>query len=226
METLILAAVVFLAGHAGVSSTPVRRWVVRAVGEGPYLGLFSLGAAAALWWLAVEYADAPYVELWRSRPELQRLPAVVMPFALLALVAGVSGPNPSSTGQRVRADADDPARGLVRVTRHPLMGSIALWAAVHVLATGDAASLVFFGAIGVLALGGARLQERRKAAEQGDGWARFAAVTSYVPFVAIAAGRNRLVWGEIGWLRPLVALALYAALLAGGHEWLFGVRPY
>lgn len=225
MEMLILAAAVFLAGHAGVSSTPLRRWVVGTVGEGPYLGLFSVGAAAALWWLAVEYADAPQVELWSVRRELLLLPAVVMPFALLALVAGVSGPNPTSTGQRAPTDAD-PARGLVRVTRHPMNWSIALWAASHVAATGDAASLVFFGAIGLLALGGSYLQERRKAAEQGDAWTRFAAVTSYVPFAAIAAGRNRLVWGEIGWLRLGVALALYAALLAGGHEWLFGVRPY
>jgi uncharacterized membrane protein len=56
-------------------------------------------------------------------------------------------------------------------------------------------------------------------------WPRFAAVTSHVPFVAIRQGRNRLVWSEIGWVRPLIGLAAFAAFFAA-HQWLFGVRPY
>ena len=45
-------------------------------------------------------------------------------------------------------------------------------------------------------------------------WPRFAAVTSHVPFVAILQGRNRLVWREIGWLRPAIGLAVFFAVLA------------
>jgi uncharacterized membrane protein len=56
-------------------------------------------------------------------------------------------------------------------------------------------------------------------------WARFAAVTSNLPFVAIAQGRNRIVWREIGWARPLIGLAVFAVFFAA-HAWLFGARPY
>lgn len=58
----------------------------------------------------------------------------------------------------------------------------------------------------------------------GD-WQRFAAVTSHIPFVAIAQGRNRLVLAEIGWAKPAIGLALYA-LVFWAHPWLFGARPY
>jgi uncharacterized membrane protein len=62
-------------------------------------------------------------------------------------------------------------------------------------------------------------------------WAReaktppFAAVTSNIPFVAIAQGRNRIVWCEIGWAKPLIGLALFFAFFFL-HPWLFGARPY
>lgn len=44
-------------------------------------------------------------------------------------------------------------------------------------------------------------------------WPRFAAVTSNIPFVAIARGRNRIRWREIGWLRPAIGLAVFFLVL-------------
>jgi uncharacterized membrane protein len=66
--------------------------------------------------------------------------------------------------------------------------------------------------------------DARKSKSSPD-WPRFAAVTSHVPFVAIAQGRNRLDWGEIGWQRPLIGLAAFFAFFFL-HSWLFGARPY
>ena len=43
-------------------------------------------------------------------------------------------------------------------------------------------------------------------------------------FGAIAAGRNRLVLGEIGWIPPVVGLIAWAALLHF-HRAIFGVAP-
>jgi uncharacterized membrane protein len=111
------------------------------------------------------------------------------------------------------------------VTRHPGNLSIALWAAAHLAANGDAASGVFFGGLLLLAAAGPALIDRRRRAGGDAAWARFEAVTSVVPFAAILAGRNRFVPGELGWKRVAVALALYAALI-WVHPWLFGVRPY
>ena len=55
------------------------------------------------------------------------------------------------------------------------------------------------------------LMDARK--KSNPDWARFAAVSSNVPFVAIAQGRNRLAWREIGWLRPAAGLAVFFLVL-------------
>ena len=59
----------------------------------------------------------------------------------------------------------------------------------------------------------------------GVDWERFARATSNVPFVAIAQGRNRFDFGEIGIRKVAIGLALYLAFLLL-HPWLFGARPY
>ncbi len=83
--------------------------------------------------------------------------------------------------------------------------------------------VIFFGGFLLLAGLGTILMDSRK--QSNPDWARFAAVTSNIPFAAIAQGRNRSAWGEIGWLRPLIGLAMFAVFFAA-HSWLFGARPY
>lgn len=58
-------------------------------------------------------------------------------------------------------------------------------------------------------------------------FARLAAATSNLPFLAAAEGRQTLgkAAREFGLVRMLVVIVLYAALLHG-HQWLFGVAPY
>ena len=105
------------------------------------------------------------------------------------------------------------------------MWAIMLWAGAHLLAIGSLQAVIFFGGLLLLAAAGTTLQDARKAAQLGEDWERFAALTSNLPFMAIAQGRNRVVWREIGWWRPAVGLVAFALLL-GLHAWLFGVRPY
>jgi len=220
---LLLACAVFLATHY-LASTPLRARLVGAFGEKAYLGLYSLAAFATLGWMILAYYRAPSATLWFV-PALRYVPLVIMPLALILIVCGLLTGNPALLGQERLLSSDEPARGIVRVTRHPLMWGIALWAAAHVLARGDAASLVFFGTFLVLALSGTVLMDRRKGATLGEDWRRFAAVTSNLPFRAIAAGRNRFDAAEIGWVRPALCLALYIALVFL-HPLIFGARPY
>ena len=58
----------------------------------------------------------------------------------------------AAIGQAGAMKAGEPARGIIRVTRHPLMWGIMLSGAVHLLAAATCASLVFFG--GFVALAG------------------------------------------------------------------------
>jgi uncharacterized membrane protein len=102
---------------------------------------------------------------------------------------------------------------MVRITRHPFLWGVALWAAVHLIVNGDAASAVLFGSLLVLAIGGTAAidaKRRRRFAEQ---WSLFAQLTSDIPFGAILARRNRLgpALAEIGVWRYLAAIVLYGA---------------
>jgi uncharacterized membrane protein len=223
MAQLAVATLAFLGTHF-VSSTPLRGALVRTISERGYLGVYSLAAVAALGWMIWAYGRAPLQPLWQI-PWLRLLPAVAMPPALVLIVSAYSTRNPTAIGQARVMRNSEPARGIVRVTRHPLMWGGMLWGAAHVLARGDLASLLFFGGFVVLAGIGTVLIDARKARTLGEDWQRFAAVTSNVPFGAIAGGRNRLVLGEIGWTRLGAGVAAYLLLLLA-HPWLFGARAY
>ncbi len=206
MTMLVAATIAFLATHF-VSSTPLRPALVRAIGEWPYRGAYSLMALAALGWMIWAYAAAPRELLfagWREAPY------IAMPFVFVLLACGYWR-NPTMVGADRLLKSEDPARGMIRITRHPIMWGIMLWAAAHIVARGDAKSLVFFGGFIVLAGLGTLLMDARK--KTNPDWPRFAAVTSHIPFVAIAQGRNRIAWGEIGWLRPAIGLAAFCAVL-------------
>lgn len=218
IAVLALATVAFLVTHF-VTSTPLRPKLVAAMGEWPYRGAYSAVAFATLAWMIWAYAHAPREVLWTG---LRHVPLLVMPVAFVIIAAGYAR-NPTMVGADKLLQSEEPARGMIRITRHPIMWGIMLWALAHMLARGDAKSLVFFGGFFLLAGLGTLLIDRRKRADPA--WARFAAVTSNMPFVAIAQRRNRLVWREIGWVRPIAGLVAFAIVFAL-HPWLFGARPY
>jgi uncharacterized membrane protein len=224
MTELIVAAAFLLATHYGISSTPLRASLVAGLGERPYLGLYSLIALGAIVWLISAYRRAPYVELWLAPGWLAWVPLIVMPIALVLAVSGLSTLNPTAVGSPDVFDRPEPARGIFRVTRHPFMWSVGLWAVAHIVVNGDLAGLVLFATFGALALVGTLLIDRKFAARHGADWERFAATTSNLPFAAILAGRQRLVPAEIGWWRIALAVVVYVALLAV-HPWLFGASP-
>ena len=206
MTALVLATAAFLATHF-VSSTPLRGKLVAAIGEWPYRGLYSLIALATLGWMIWGYVTAEHTHLWTGP---RTPPYVAMPLAFVLLACGYWR-NPTMVGADRLLKSEQPARGMIRITRHPIMWAVMLWAASHTVARGDSKALVFFGGFLVLAALGTVLVDARK--KSNPDWARFAAVTSNVPFVAIAQGRNRIVWREIGWLRPAIGIAAYFGVL-------------
>jgi len=218
---LVLAAGAFLLLHV-VPSTPLRPAAIQAVGEGAYLALFSLASLALISWMVFAYTQAPQTPLWTG---LRFLPGVLMPFAFILLAGGILTPNPTAVAQGKLLANLEPARGIIRITRHPVMWGIMLWAGAHLLARGELKSTIFFGSFLVLAAAGTRLQDARKAKAHGNDWARFASLTSNVPFVTIAQGRNRLVWSEIGLVRLVFGLLLFGGVFTL-HATLFGARPY
>lgn len=218
---LYAATIAFLATHF-ISSTPLRPLLAEALGEKGYLGLYTAVAFLTLGWMIWAYGKAPPTPLW---PGLRLAPAIAMPFAFILLACGLLSRNPTAVGQAKALQSAEAARGIFRVTRHPVMWGFILWSGAHVLARGELKATVFFGSFLVLAALGALLIDARKAQAAGADWARFAAATSYVPFLAILQGRNRFDAAEIGWRSPAIGLALYAAVF-WLHPMVFGMRPY
>ncbi len=225
MIDLLTAAVFFVGTHIGIGSTPLRDELIERVGERLYRLLFSLVSLVAIVWLIVAFRAAPAVPLWAGQPLFGLLALLLMPVALLLVVTSLSQANPTAVGQAVDPDAPEPARGILRVTRHPMMWGVTVWATTHLLASAELASVVFFGAFAGLALGGAAALDHRLDRQNRPGWGVFVQRTSFLPFRAILEGRQHFVWAEIGYPRLGVALLLYAALLIA-HPWLFGVAAW
>ncbi len=225
LDALFAATAVFVCGHFLLSSRALRRPLVRRLGQGGFLSLYSLAVAAAFLWMLAAYRAAPSVEVWAPQAALAWAPLLVMPIAILLVLSGLTTPNVTLVGGERAANLggpENPAPGIMSVTRHPVLWGTALWAAAHLLANGDAASMIPMGGVLVLSLGGMAHIDQRREAALGAAWGPVKLTTSVIPFGAIATGRTKLDWKGIGWWRPAGALALYAVLLST-HEWLIGV---
>jgi uncharacterized membrane protein len=102
--------------------------------------------------------------------------------------------------------------GVFRITRHPMMWSFAIWAAVHLAVVAMPKELVLDGAILILALAGAAGQDRKKARQFGEAWHEWTAQTAFVPFtggvaypgtVALAGGT--IFFFVVTWIHPIHA---------------------
>jgi uncharacterized membrane protein len=199
----------------------MRDALVARFGENTFRGLYSAIALALLLWVALAYREAPIIDVWYPPVGLMHLSLLIMPLATILLVAGLTTSNPSAIGGQ--SDINGPV-GILKITRHPVMWAVALWGSAHLLANGDAASLILFGGITFLALIGAAAQQARKRRQFGRHWQAYAQQTSFLPLAALLSQRTRLSFSEIGWWRIALGFALFALLL-WLHPWLFGVNP-
>jgi uncharacterized membrane protein len=104
------------------------------------------------------------------------------------------------------------------------MWGVALWAITHLLANGDVASVTLFGGLALLAIVGTLHSDSRKRRQHGAAWDAYARQSSHLPFLAVAQGRTRLAWSEIGWRPIILGVGLYLVLLVL-HEPVIGVAP-
>ncbi|MBT8445050.1 MAG: NnrU family protein, partial [Gammaproteobacteria bacterium] len=150
MTELALAAIFFLVTHLGIAGTPVRGFLVRLVGERIYLGVYAVVSLFAISWLADAYKVAPYAETWGQLYGLQPVALVLMLPAFLLVVVGLTTPNPTLVGAEGLLEEKDVVKGVLRVTRHPFLMGVGIWALVHLVVNGDLASLILFGSMFVL----------------------------------------------------------------------------
>jgi len=199
--------------------------MVRALGEWPFLVVYSLVALVLFIWVLLAYAAAPVVPVWTPPTALRHLSLSAMVLACILVTAGLTTSNPSLAGVDSGAIADRGPIGILKVTRHPVMWGVGLWGITHFLANGDAGGMILFGGMTILALGGAFAIDIKKRVLLGDVWDGFCAETSYFPFGAALTGRTRVSFNDIGYWRLALGVVLYIIALVA-HGPLFGVDPW
>jgi len=218
MILLILAALLWIGVHIGISGTRLRGVVVGMLGERRFMLAYSVFSFVSIFLLIMAWRRTDTTVLWTAGPELRWLLAALMLPAFILFMASHKR-NPTAVGNK---GLGEEPRGIQRVTRHPMLWSFGLWAVIHIIGNGDTASLVFFGAFALTAFAGMPSIDAKLAERHPEAWPGFAAKTSILPFAAIAAGRNQLAMKEIGLMPPLVGLLLWAALLHF-HRTFFGM---
>ena len=204
----------FFATH----SVPVRPGVKARIskqigtrGFGIGYSLLSTGMLALLIWAA---GQAPFVLLWPQMLWHRRVVHLGMLVVCLVLAFAIARPNPFSFGGARNAAFDPHHPGIVRLTRHPVLLALALWAGLHLLPNGDLAHVLLFGLLGSFAIAGRALINRRKRREMGMAqWEGLNAAVSRAPLLqwpkSLAGTLLRLLAGVGGFavlimLHPLV----------------------
>jgi uncharacterized membrane protein len=227
MPNLIAAAAFFVLIHLLVAGTRVRDALTGRIGERAYLGLFVVLSWVGIIWLGWGFAtargSAENLAYWPLTPLTRHIQIAVQLLAFLFIVPGITTPNPTSVRQEAAVERPDVVRGMLRITRHPFLWGVAIWAAGHLLVNGERASIILFGSLLALALFGTASIDAKRKRKLGDKWDAFADQTSNIPFAAILAGRQTLRPGEIGWWRIGLAVVIWAVLM-WAHPFLFGVR--
>src|SRR5438105_9028029 len=132
MEWLALACVFWIAIHLGIAGSPFRWALVRRLGDGGFRILFSALSAIGVVWLARAYGEATTPETFYGLRVVDTwmlwVPAVVMPVALFLFVGAVTVKNPTAVGAETALGEKEPAKGVLRITRHPMLWAFTLWA--------------------------------------------------------------------------------------------------
>lgn len=168
---LFLGMAAFFGTHL-IGVLPLGDRLRDIVGRNAYRALHSLLSLAGLVFIVIGYRKAPFEPIfWHPPLWAEYLPFLLMPFAVILLV-----------GSYLSQDTK-------RITRHPMLWAVALWAGTHLAANGAASDLALFGGFLVFALVMQPLADRKTARRDPESWRMLKAQTSLLPFAAILAGR-------------------------------------
>lgn len=212
---LVLSVAIFLAAHSASNWQPLRGPVEARFGRAAFYAGYSVVSSVLLVWVVAAALDSPTVVIWEQRPWMRWVPPLVMPFACLLWVPGLTQKNPFSIG--LGGAGYDPARpGIVRLTRHPVIWGLGLWSAAHIIPNGHLAGLMLFVPLLLLCLAGPRLLDSKRRKSLGEDRWREMATPARFEIGALLR--------EIGWGRILGGLVLYPALLLL-HPPVIGLSP-
>ena len=136
LAVMILGLVLFLGVHTLPAQRELRTRAIATVGEGSYKLVYALvsvlGIALIAWGFA-RYRAAGMIDVWEGSVPPKTL--VVLKHITLALMLPA-----------VILFVASYLRGhIYTMLKHPMLASVKLWAAAHLLANGDLGSIILFG---------------------------------------------------------------------------------
>ncbi|WP_271079156.1 NnrU family protein [Aurantiacibacter sp. MUD61] len=205
LTSLIAASVTFVGTHFALSH-PLRAPIVRIVGELGFTIIYSIVAFAAIAWMAHVFGEVQSGSLGGSG-DVGWVIATVLTLPAMVLLLGSFIANPALPAPGAEKAARKEPAGALLVTRHPMMWGIALWAVSHIVMWWSWRTNVVALAILILALVGARLQDRKKEALMGEAWAEWESKTSYWPKWSALPKAGWKLWllGTTAWLAATYA---------------------
>ena len=203
LVSLVAASLAFVGTHFALSH-PLRAPLVGVLGENGFRGVYSLVALGTFVWAVTAFrAVGPGgAMLWNGMGEIPWIIATIVMLLASVLLAGSFVRNPALPDPRAARHAEAGPHGVFYMTRHPMMWSFALWAAMHVLLSPTPRQFVLAGAVGFLALVGAHMQDRKKEQLMGAAWEGWEAQTSYWPRLGRIGKAGAAAWigGLVIWL--------------------------
>ena len=172
------------------------------MGERAFALVYSLIAIGLFALMAVVFARSPQGwMLWDGNALLPWVLACLLTLVALALFIGSLSGNPALPLANLAGVSARKPKGVFKITRHPMMWGIALWALAHAIASPTPRVLILTGAMAFLALVGAHAQDLRKSALNPREWNVWRKRTSYWPrvYAARELGRHGLT-ALLGWL--------------------------
>ncbi len=226
MVYFFIALGVFLGSHL-ISSIPTcRSFFITLLGEKIYLILYSVLSIGTLWWLFHTAINASFDWiLWPKAIWAYWVPNIVMPVVFILFIMGINTPNPLSILCKKSPFDPDKPRGIVAITRHPILWSMFLWSLSHVFPNGSVSLVIVFSFFAVFSLLGMKLVDLRLQRTLGeDDWEKLSHNTSIIPFAAYKRRSIRNPWTQDDLYSVIVGLGVYYGALHL-HQYILGVNP-
>lgn len=219
--TVLLAANIAFVGSHFAMSHPLRAPMVRTLGAGGFTLAYTVVSFATLGWVALAFRDAPPADLPGSG-EAGWIAATLITWLAMVLLAGSFIGNPALPTPMAEQQARAEPKGVFRVTRHPMMWAIGLWALSHMVLFWSIRTMITAAAMGTLALVGSKFQDSKKAELMGAAWGEWSAKTSYWPRLGqiFSVGAVPLVAGTALWLAAQGLHLWQAGIPAGVLRWI------
>ena len=216
---LVAANIAFVGSHFAMSHA-LRAPMVEALGEKGFSLAYTAVSFATLGWVYFAFIAAPPADLPGSG-DAGWIIATLLTWPAMVLLAGSFMGNPALPTPMAEAQTRAEPKGALRVTRHPMMWGIGLWAISHMVLFWSTRTMVTALAMGILALVGARFQDAKKEVLMGSAWAEWERKTSYWPrwnqFFSVGAGP--LLAGTVLWLVGMWLHLWRAGIPAGAFRW-------